>query len=63
MSKKKQITVDEYRKKHKRCRTCKYADHHNRGWSCTAKGTEHYGYPGDTVIKGCFCKLYIPKEF
>lgn len=62
MSKEKQITVDEYRKKHKRCKTCVYACQSNSGWSCRAKGTYYYdGLVGWTVLKGCFCKLYSAK--
>ena len=57
MSKEK-MTVDEYRKKHKRCKTCKYATEKIHGWVCVAKGTYVDGNVGDYYFRGCFCKLY-----
>lgn len=61
MSKEKQITIEEYRKKHKRCKTCIFAEKNNIGWTCRAKGQRYEYWPEG--IKGCFCKLYQPKEF
>ena len=61
MSKEKQITVEEYREKHKRCKTCEYAKKVYPGWICEAKG-QWYEY-GPEGIKGCFCKLYKAKRF
>ena len=52
------LTVEKYREKHKRCRTCQYVSRNNYGWYCLAKGTFHGGNVGHYVIKGCFCKLY-----
>lgn len=54
------MTVNEYRKKHKRCGTCK---HFNEGWvpnRCMAKGLRFIAY---MRYRGCFCKLYEPKEY
>ena len=55
---KKEMTVAEYRKKHKRCKTCHYAESFSDGWCCYAKGTTYFGELGQTGIKGRFCKLY-----
>ena len=57
------MTVDEYRKKHKRCKTCIYAEKKGAGWRCEAKGSRHDWSPGDYALKGCFCRLYKPREF
>lgn len=59
MSKEKQMTVEEYREKHKRCKTCEYAIRLDGSyWKCRAKGKEHYGKLGESGLLGCFCKLY-----
>ena len=59
MSREKQkMTVDEYRKKHKRCKTCVYANQKIGNWVCIAKGTCVEGDVGDYYFRGCFCKLY-----
>ena len=55
------MTPNEYRKKHKRCGTCKY-------WNEPYLGYEH---PGMCCVKkadkynnqGRFCRVYEPKEF
>ena len=60
MSKEKQMTIEEYRKKHKRCKTCEWAGQSNVTWRCIAKGTVYVGRVGETGLKGCFCKLYQP---
>lgn len=60
------MTVNEYRKKHKRCRTCKhariggFATQHDY---CVAKGFRFDDPASTTVLRGCFCKLYEPKEY
>ena len=58
---KKTMTVDEYRKKHKRCKTCMYAIQNNYGWYCSAKGDSYEEKLGWSGLKGCFCKLYYAK--
>ena len=63
MTKENQITINEYRKKHKRCKTCEYVSRNNYGWYCLAKGDFYAGSPNDCVLKGCFCELYKAKEF
>ena len=56
--------VNLYRKMHRRCRTCTYASDSNSGWFCGAKLKRHpFTDLCDTRIAGCFCKLYVPKEF
>ena len=57
-----QMTVEQYRKKHKRCRTCIYAYEPMGLYArCKAKNTvlgaclEYCGF------RGMFCKLYQPK--
>lgn len=54
--------IDTYRKRHRRCRTCKYAKTVNSGlnWFCATKNATHVGHLTNTGIKGCFCKLYSP---
>jgi hypothetical protein len=63
MTKKNQMTINEYREKHKRCKTCVYASQNNYDWYCLAKGTCYVGNVGDYALKGCFCELYKAKEF
>ena len=55
------MTVNEYRKKHKRCRTCKYLDH-CFCWYCKAKEKIFSGNPRASSTKGMFCRVYKPKE-
>jgi len=55
------MTVEEYRKKHKRCRTCKYLKH-CFCWYCNAKEKIFNGNPKQSSIKGMFCRVYEPKE-
>lgn len=59
-----QMTVEEYRKKHKRCRTCLYA-YALSGLNvrCKAKNIviSDYGSLEYCGIRGMFCKLYQPK--
>jgi hypothetical protein len=57
------MTVEEYRKKHKRCKTCK---HLYSGFAldrCKAKNFTFLNSVDYTIFKGCFCKLYEPKEY
>lgn len=62
MSKEKQtMTVEEYRRKHKRCKTCVYARQEISSWICGAKGTLVEGKIGWYPLRGCFCKLYRAK--
>ncbi len=63
MNNKKQVTVNEYRKKHKRCKTCEFASQSNWGWYCLAKGTRYDGSVSEAGLGGFFCKLYKAKEF
>lgn len=53
-------SVNVYRTKHRRCRTCKYASQHTSGWSCKAKMKSHIGNVSETMIAGIMCKLYEP---
>lgn len=58
-----QTIVEEYRKKHKRCRTCVYAvDLVGLNAICKAKNLNL----GSSLVycgsRGMFCKLYQPKE-
>ena len=55
--------VDIYRMKHKRCRTCCYADNSFMFWWCIAKNRRYDGKVEDYKTKGRFCKLYSPKPF
>lgn len=57
------MTVNEYRKKHKRCRTCKYLQEGFGIDSCKAKGYRFSGHMKDSMLRGCFCKLYEPREY
>lgn len=54
------MTINEYRAKHKRCRTCEYVKDHVVGWFCSAKQKRYYGPVGMTKMQGCFCRLYKP---
>lgn len=55
-------TINQYRKKHRRCRTCKHSQRlvgsSEPLWRCNAKNKGHWGIVTQTQIKGCFCKLY-----
>ena len=57
-----QMTVEEYRKKHKRCKTCIYAyDTPGLFAICKAKNitlADSLKYCG---LRGMFCKVYQPK--
>ncbi len=55
--------INEYRKKHKRCKTCVFASQSHWGWYCLAKGTRYDGNVDNTRLSGCFCRLYKAKEF
>lgn len=55
------MTVNEYRKKHKRCRTCKHLKH-LFCWYCSAKEKTFSGNPKSSSVKGMFCRVYEPKE-
>ena len=63
MSREKQISVDEYRRKHKRCKTCVFASQSNVSWYCCAKCSSYVGRVSDYKLKGCCCKLYKAEEF
>lgn len=57
-----QTTVEEYRKKHKRCRTCEYA-YQPLGLNarCRAKNIVLSTTLSDCGSRGMFCKVYRPK--
>jgi hypothetical protein len=64
------ISLEEYRKKHKRCRYCKYIGHigggdrHITNW-CHAKAKHKYEWillVFMNNIQGCFCSVYEQKE-
>lgn len=58
------IAVNNYRKKHHRCKTCVYAQVKTKDWIdkwvCRAKHSYHEGDLYNTVIAGMFCGLYSP---
>ena len=54
------MTVDEYRKKHRRCTTCVHSEERYACWYCQAKKRRHFGSVFDTRIKGMFCQMYEP---
>lgn len=59
--------VNQYRLLHRRCRTCQFASsteaRYGR-WFCTAKMKLHeHRSVYSTVLEGCLCKLYQPKEY
>lgn len=56
------MTVNEYRKKHKRCRTCAHAFPSNAGWYCKAKNTRSIHSLEYEELKGMFCRVYEAKE-
>lgn len=56
------MNVNEYRKRHPRCRTCEHALTGSYCWYCRAKNTRHRGELGNTTFKGILCPLYAPKE-
>lgn len=64
------ISLKEYRKKHKRCRYCKYNGFIGGGgqrvfnW-CYAKNKHKYEWMLLSFIdniQGCFCSVYKPRE-
>lgn len=64
MSKEKKITVDEYRQKHKRCRTCAYSEYkYSKKFYCKAKNVYIKGDFYGLNLKGSSCILYSAKEF
>lgn len=57
------MTVNEYRKKHRRCRTCKHAYSYFSGWVCKAKNKRgYYSLVESEGLKGMFCRVYEAKE-
>lgn len=56
----KQGSVAQYRRLHRRCRTCRYASDGMYFWVCQAKNARHSGRVCDTVLAGCTCRLYRP---
>ena len=55
--------VNEYRKKHKRCRTCKHFENGYGVDQCNAKCII-FTIPVNFIFpSGCFCKIYEPKEY
>lgn len=63
-----ETNVNKYRRKHKRCRTCKYSYTYNNSngvnWECRAKNFRINFYDiKQSTCEGMFCKLYEPKEF
>ena len=56
------MTVDEYRKTHKRCTTCVYSEEHTCGWFCKAKQKKYSDSLFYTRLKGMFCKMYVPMK-
>lgn len=56
------MTKNEYRAKHKRCRTCENVEFTVYGWKCTVKnkyGRQHH--LGDEGLASMFCRTYIPR--
>lgn len=62
-----ETNIDRYRRKHKRCRTCKYSLQEYgtpTRWECKAKCKKISYYDiKRSICRGMFCKLYEPKEF
>lgn len=58
-----QDTINKYRQKHRRCKTCVYENNERYYWYCKAKQKMHCGDVKETIFAGCFCKLYTPKLF
>jgi hypothetical protein len=54
------MTPNEYRKKHKRCITCKYSDYDNGLSICLAKGKVAASDLRINLLKGRLCKVYNP---
>lgn len=55
------MTVEEYRKKHKRCKTCMYAyEPFGLNAICKAKNKTLGSLLIYCGLKGMFCKLYKP---
>lgn len=59
------MTVNEYRKKHKRCSTCKHLSTGTYLDRCLAKRIEFSDSTsrGFLRLRGCFCEVYEPKEY
>lgn len=62
------MTVNEYRRKHRRCRTCLFSYQNNYSsfygshtWYCKAKAQIYEGQVAREKLKGCLCDLYEPK--
>ena len=57
------MTLTEYRKRHRRCRTCKYACDSGLYHSlCKAKNKRCSVRVEESGLRGMFCKIYKPKE-
>ena len=57
------MTVADYRKRHRRCRTCKHAVNSGLYYSiCRAKNKRRSVRVEDYGLQGMFCKIYEPKE-
>lgn len=52
--------VNTYRKKHRRCKTCVYAQG-TYNWICKAKNQRYNIDLDKSKTTGMFCKLYTPK--
>ena len=59
------MTVNEYRKKHKRCRMCKHLSVGTCYDKCLAKRIEFRETTNRGLYRlcGCFCKIYEPREY
>lgn len=56
------MTVNEYRRKHRRCRTCRYLNYLCEDlWECKAKQKDISTDPHKTRA-GMFCRVYQPLE-
>ena len=56
------MTIREYRKKHRRCRTCKHAKDRGLFWICTAKNKYHDRSLSRMGLNGMFCPVYKAEE-
>lgn len=55
-------SINKFRNKCHRCKTCAYATIDELYWYCEAKATQHRGNIYETKFTGMFCKCYIPDE-
>lgn len=55
--------VNTYRKNNKRCRTCRFAQHSDYFWFCSAKQKSYHERLTDTCFRGMFCGLYEARKF